>query len=158
MIGVFFFFEGPIPRRDVGDLMFETFRGPGCTEIVTDYREEKLTAVECFRKECDACGVVDKPRLDAFLDEQEIDPAFGGFVRFCEANSVSCTTLSDGMDYYIRRILSRAGLDRVDSRSNVLRFGAAGQDSVRFVPEFPYTDEVCTRCASCKRNHMVDMS
>jgi 2,3-diketo-5-methylthio-1-phosphopentane phosphatase len=165
MVRVFIDFDGTITRRDVGDLMFETFGGPACTAIVAEYRDEKISAVECFRKECEACGVVDVERLNAFCDEQEFDPSFPGFVRYCESGGIPCTVLSDGMDYYILRILSRAGLPDLPVRSNILRFGEpglpagqAGASSVRFIPEFPYSDEVCTRCASCKRNHMLGVS
>jgi 2,3-diketo-5-methylthio-1-phosphopentane phosphatase len=158
MVRVFVDFDGTITRRDVGDVMFETFGGPVCAEIVADYRDEKLSAVECFRRESVACGDVDRSRLDAFLDGQEFDPSFPGFVRFCESHNIPCTVLSDGMDYYIKRILARAGLRDLPVRSNLLRFEEGPSPSVRFVPEFPYADEVCTRCASCKRNHILELS
>src|SRR6516225_194481 len=110
MVRVFVDFDGTITRNDVGDVMFETFGGPVCAEIVAAYRDEKLSAVDCFRKESEACGDVDRGRLDGFLDEQEFDASFPGFIGFCRANGIPCTVLSDGMDYYIRRILDRAGL------------------------------------------------
>ena len=33
-----------------------------------------------------------------------------------------------------------------------------GSSKVKFQPIFPYTDEICTRCASCKRNHIVTIA
>jgi 2,3-diketo-5-methylthio-1-phosphopentane phosphatase len=159
MIRTFIDFDGTISRRDVGDLMFETFGGPRCTGIVNEYRNGALSAPECFRQECAACGDVDKARLDEFLDTQEIDPTFAEFTAWCRKNGVGCTILSDGMDYYLERILKNNGLHDVPFYANRLDLVPAGSNShVRFVPSFPYRDEACERCACCKRNHILSLS
>ncbi len=159
MIRAFIDFDGTISRRDVGDLMFETFGGPRCTEIVNEYRKGAISASECFRLECGACGEVDKARLDEFLDSQEIDRSFGEFVAWCGKNGIACTIVSDGMDYYLARILGNHGLQEVPYYANRLELVPAGPDSrVRFVPSFPYRDETCDRCACCKRNHILTLS
>jgi len=48
--------------------------------------------------------------MDGFLDAQEIDPTFADFQRFCAGRGFPLAILSDGMDYYIRRILERHAL------------------------------------------------
>jgi 2-hydroxy-3-keto-5-methylthiopentenyl-1-phosphate phosphatase len=159
MINIFTDFDGTVTRRDVGDLMFETFGGERCRTIVQEYREERLPAAECFRRECEACAAVSEAELDAFLDRQEIDETFVAFVRYCRSRGFACYVLSDGMDYYIGRILRRCALGDLPVYSNTLRFAPAGEHGrVRFSPEFPYADEVCDRCACCKRNHLLTLS
>jgi 2,3-diketo-5-methylthio-1-phosphopentane phosphatase len=119
----------------------------------------ELSAVEGFRRECEACGEVDKTALDAFLDSQEIDPTFTSFMKFCNERELAYYILSDGMDYYIKRILERNGIVGVPCYANTLELVPVhGTSNVKFVPSFPYTDEVCDRCASCKRNHMLSLS
>ena len=159
MIKIFTDFDGTITFHDVGDAMFEAFGGSQCTEIVQEYREGKISAVECFRRECTACGTVNVAELNAFLDWQEIDAAFIDFVKFVRAQNLEYYIVSDGMDYYIKRILDRHGVSDVPFFANTLRLiPMNGSSLVRFEPHFPYTDEVCDRCACCKRNHILTMS
>jgi 2-hydroxy-3-keto-5-methylthiopentenyl-1-phosphate phosphatase len=61
------------------------------------------------------------------------------------------------MDHYIRAILERHGLGHVPFVSNRLALEpGSAPGTVRFRPSFPNTDETCDRCASCKRNHMLN--
>ena len=156
MIKAFIDFDGTITTVDVGDTMFETFGGTACLRSIEEYRNEKISAVECFRQECLACGSVNKEHLDAFLDNQPIDISFAGFVEFCKARDIECTVLSDGMDYYIDRILRHHNLPAVSYYSNHLDLEPVnGSETVLFQPSFPHTDETCDRCACCKRNYIL---
>ncbi|HEV8538101.1 MAG TPA: MtnX-like HAD-IB family phosphatase [Bacteroidota bacterium] len=159
MTRIFSDFDGTITLQDVGDAMFEEFGGVGCREIVREYQSGNISAVECFRRECAACGTVNLSALHEFLDRQEIDSTFVDFVSFCRARQLELCLLSDGMDYYISRILGRHGVGDVRFFANTLRLiPVDGGSHVRFEAHFPYTDEVCDRCACCKRNHLLTMS
>lgn len=159
MLRLFIDFDGTITRQDVGDAFFERFGGVRSVAAVEAYREGRLSAAECFRQECAACGEVDAAELDAFLDAQEIDPTFADLVRFASECAFPLAILSDGMDYYIRRILERHGLGGVTFYSNTLRLiSASAPGRVTFTPEFPFRDEVCDRCACCKRNHILTLA
>ncbi len=177
MVRIFTDFDGTITRGDVGDALFERFGGADSVKAVADYRDGRLSAVSCFQAECAACGEVDVRNLRDFLDHREIDETFPEFVSWCRERGYALMILSDGMDYYIDEILSRNGLGDVEHRANHLELrvtGATGShrtadvsqksaapdmpDRVEFVPSFPHTDEVCDRCASCKRNHILTMS
>ena len=159
MIKIFIDFDGTITRQDVGDAMFEEFGGRKSLEAVSEYRAGTLSAVECFRRECEACGELDKEALDAFLDRQEIDPSFIEFVTFARSRGIECFIVSDGMDYYISRILQRHGAGDVQFFANSLSLVPVdGSSRVRLSPSFPFRDEVCDRCACCKRNHMLTLS
>lgn len=158
MIQIFCDFDGTITKRDVGDAMFERFGGGICTDIINEYREEKISAVECFRRESEACGEVDVAELHRFLSSQEIDQSFQEFVTFCREQGFALTIVSDGMDYYIKIILEQHHID-VPFFSNTLNLiPINGSSNVRFSLSFPYTDEMCDRCACCKRNHILTHS
>jgi 2-hydroxy-3-keto-5-methylthiopentenyl-1-phosphate phosphatase len=159
MIKIFIDFDGTITRQDVGDAMFETFGGETSLQAVDEYRQENISAVECFNKESAACGEFEKRALDNFLDAQEIDPTFIEFIKFCRERGIEHYIVSDGMDYYITHILQRYGLGDVPFFSNHMELVSFnGTSKVRFQPSFPFVDEVCDRCASCKRNHMLTLS
>ncbi len=158
MVHVYTDFDGTITRLDVGDAMFERFGGSQCVGIIEEYRSERISAAECFRRESAACATLRQEDLDAFLDAQEIDGTFAPFVSYCRDAGYPLTVLSDGMDYYIRRILERHGVGAVPFFSNHLDLVPAAGGAVSFSPVFPYEDEVCTRCACCKRNHILTTS
>ena len=159
MTKIFTDFDGTITLKDVGDTMFETFGGGECKDIIREYQEGKISAVECFRRESAACSHVKIDELNAFLDQQEIDETFIDFVSYCRRRQFECTILSDGMEYYIERILARHGVRDVPFFANTLHLiPVDGTSYVRFEPHFPYTDEMCDRCACCKRNHLLTLS
>jgi 2-hydroxy-3-keto-5-methylthiopentenyl-1-phosphate phosphatase len=159
MIRIFTDFDGTVTRGDVGDALFERFGGDTSVKAVEEYREGSLSAVGCFQAECAACGEVDERQFDAFLESRTIDDTFPEFVRWCRDRGYPLMILSDGMDAYIARILSRHGLAGVEVRANHLDLTPApSPGAVTFVPSFPYTDEECDRCACCKRNQMLTAS
>lgn len=159
MIRVFVDFDGTITLQDVGDAMFERFGGREAVDAVAAYRAGTMSAAACFDVECRACGSPDVADLDAFLDSCGIDGSFVPFSAFAREHGMPLTILSDGMDYYIARILGRHGLASVPFRANHLELTQTGVPGrIRLVPSFPYTDETCDRCACCKRNQMITMS
>ncbi|MGO9462076.1 MAG: haloacid dehalogenase-like hydrolase [Rhodomicrobium sp.] len=59
-------------------------------------------------------------KLDEAVDALEIDPTFPAFTQFCSAAGIELIVVSDGVDYFIRRMLQRAGLGRLPVRANRL--------------------------------------
>jgi len=157
MLKVFVDFDNTVTVGDLGDALFLHFGGEACAQYDAQYKDGLLTAKECLTKKCEACGFVDRSRLDDFLRSQRVDSTFSDFVRFCEGRRVTLAIVSDGLDYYIDTVLRQQGWEHVPSFSNAVRFAGTG-DGVRMVPTFPHDDEVCTRCACCKRNIMLSHS
>lgn len=158
MIKIFIDFDGTITKQDVGDAMFEKFGGKQCLEFIKEYHQGLISATECFQRECSACNGTEQHTLNEFLDKQEIDSTFFDFQQFCNENKLEYIILSDGMDYYIQRILAKNGINNMPYFANHLELiPINGTREVRFIPAFQYTDEVCDRCACCKRNHMLTL-
>jgi 2-hydroxy-3-keto-5-methylthiopentenyl-1-phosphate phosphatase len=156
MVKIFIDFDGTITRKDVGDELFEKFGGTVCKSHVSDYRRGLIIAVECFRLESAACGEINRSLLDGFILQQDIDPSVRDFFQFCGENGFECCIVSDGMDYYIGKILAHNGIGNVPYFANHLELIPAGRNGiVTLCPSFPFTDEECDRCACCKRNIML---
>lgn len=158
MIKIFIDFDGTITKGDLGDNLFYYFGGPVCTKIIEDYRSGLISAADCFTREAKACGNVSQKDVSDFIDKQEIDTSFIKFTRFCrEKNSdphqIKLYILSDGLDYYIERVLQNYGISDIPFFANKLEFVKTGMKIT-----FPYSDEDCDRCANCKRNHMLTLS
>ena len=149
-------FDGTITRHDVGNVMFRTFGGLVCDTLVARYREGEIGARECFLGEAAAMGRFRVQELNAFLDSQEIDSSFAGLVDFCGSAGIELRILSDGLSYYVERILARHGLAAVPFFANTLTLMDWNDDgTARAEIAFPHGDAECARCACCKRNIML---
>jgi 2-hydroxy-3-keto-5-methylthiopentenyl-1-phosphate phosphatase len=86
-----------------------------------------------------------------------VDEHFGEFRTFCARNKIPLTILSDGLDFYVERVLRGAGLNDCVFFANHLEFvKVAG--GTRMDVSFPFTDSECEFCGNCKRNHMLTSS
>jgi HAD superfamily phosphoserine phosphatase-like hydrolase len=127
MINVFIDFDGTITKGDFGDLFFERFGGKAATQAVKDYRSGLINAVECFTREADACVMSAEGEAAEFIDQQKIDPTFIDFVNFCNQHKdgerqIKYFIVSDGLDYYIERILQNNSLQNIPYFSNRVTF------------------------------------
>jgi len=142
-------FDGTISKEDVTDLVLERFARPQWREIESDWVEGKITSTECMKRQIALIRTTPHD-LDAFLDEIEIDSGFVSFKRFCDANNLRLTVVSDGVDYFIRRILLNHGMSGIDVRANTLvREYRSGE--TRFSLLFPFARSHCqTGSGVCK--------
>jgi 2,3-diketo-5-methylthio-1-phosphopentane phosphatase len=157
MVRVFCDFDGTAAAEDVGNRLFHTFAGDRASEIVAEYLEGRATARECLRDECAAVGNISEHDLASFVDGFGLDPFFKEFVQFCRSHEIPLTILSDGLDFYVERILKANGLEGIPFFANHLELVQV-EGATRMVPSFPYTDSECVRCGNCKRNHILTLS
>ncbi len=149
-------FDGTITRQDVGNAFFRSCGGAACDDLVGRFRAGEISARECFTREAEAMGRVAPDALGDLVDAQEIDASFGNLVAFCAGRDVALLVVSDGLDWYIRRILARHGFPDVPFVSNTASFVRAGDDGrAEIAVGFPHSDAACDRCACCKRNIML---
>ncbi len=153
---IFVDFDGTITKEDVGNAFFRKFGGDVCTSYIAEYKAEKISAKELFRKEVAAIGVLDVFRAHEFLHLQRIDEGFIRFVEFCRRHEVEFHIVSDGLDYYIKEILKHNGIEDVSFFANRLELVPADSDMASAAISFPFDDAECSRCACCKRNIMLN--
>ncbi len=144
-------FDGTITREDVGDAFFLRFGGAACTDHVRAYREGRISARECFTREAGEILRLPLQEADAFARSKVLTPGFVEFVGYAGEHGLELHVLSDGLDFYIERILAANGLNGLSVFSNSLRL-----DPLSVV--FPYPAEECDRCACCKRNIMLNLT
>ena len=152
---VFIDFDGTITKQDVGNAFFKEFGGESCTEYIAEYKSEKISAKELFRKEVAAIGLLDEKKAKKFLHHQTLDGSFKGFVGYCRSHNIEFHVVSDGLDYYIEEILKHHGIEGVSFFSNRLEVLPAENGFAKLTIAFPFDDADCTRCACCKRNIML---
>jgi 2,3-diketo-5-methylthio-1-phosphopentane phosphatase len=117
-------FDGTISRRDTTDFVLERLADPAWRTLEDDWVASRISAAECMRGQIALIGGA-QADLDDLLDTVELDPGFTTFVDWCEAHGLPVSIASDGVDYFIGRILRRHGLDELEVVANQL-VGAPG--------------------------------
>jgi 2,3-diketo-5-methylthio-1-phosphopentane phosphatase len=139
-------FDGTIALEDVTDSVLERFALPGWEEIEGAWKKGLIGSQECMSRQI-ALIRATRDELDAHLDTVAIDPGFAGFSAFCAHEGLPLTVVSDGMDYAIRRILSRHGLDHLPVLANHLE--QVGTDRYRLTS--PHANAACAKASgTCK--------
>ena len=110
-------FDGTITTQDATDYILTRLADPEWELIEQEWKAGHIGSAECMRRQI-ALIRADQQTLDATLDEIAIDPYFVEFTSFCRENGIHITIVSDGVDYFIRRILSRVGLQHLPIIAN----------------------------------------
>jgi 2-hydroxy-3-keto-5-methylthiopentenyl-1-phosphate phosphatase len=112
-------FDGTVSRRDTTDFVLERLADPGWRTLEEDWVATRISAAECMRGQVALIGG-GQDDLDALLDTVELDPGFAAFVDWCQAHGLPVSIASDGVDYFIGRILRRHGLEGLEVVANQL--------------------------------------
>ncbi|HAB51568.1 MAG: 2-hydroxy-3-keto-5-methylthiopentenyl-1-phosphate phosphatase [Ignavibacteria bacterium RIFOXYB2_FULL_35_12] len=152
---VFVDFDGTITKVDVGEAIFRAFGNAVETNIiVADLLSGKITARMCWELLFATIKNINLAKLNNFIDQMNIDPTFNQFHKYCLENEIELFVLSDGFDYYIKRIFKKAKLNNLNIFANSLIIN----DKNEMIPAFPYFDIDCQTSANCKRNHILNNS
>lgn len=130
-------FDGTITRQDTTDLVLERLADRRWAALQDAWLAGKLSGADCMTGQIALVGG-SQAELDAVLDSVQLDPGFAEFVAWCEAFGFPISIVSDGVDRFIDRILTRAGLDRVTATANRLE-GEAGAWRL----ELPWRERDC---------------
>ncbi len=116
---VFTDFDGTVARQDVTDVVLQRFAPPEWEAIEAAWRSGEIDAATCMRRQV---ALIEAPAraLDALLDELEVDPGFPRFAEWCHEEGIPLAIVSDGVDYFARRILARHGLGHMPVFANQL--------------------------------------
>jgi 2-hydroxy-3-keto-5-methylthiopentenyl-1-phosphate phosphatase len=142
-------FDGTIALDDTTDTLLERFARPGWEVLESDWRQGSIGSHDCMAGQV-ALLDMNRDELDAHLAECAIDPAFPAFVKAAHGAGVHIEVLSDGLDYAIRTILGRNGLDWLPITSNRLESIGAREWRLEF-PNASATCRVASGTCKCAR-------
>ena len=144
-------FDGTITQQDVGALLFNTYSKNESQKIVSLWLKGEIGSRECLERECQLIQITPS-ELRNFALAQKIDVHFPAFVDLCKREKLELVIVSDGLDFYIKLILEKYGLDEIPFYSNLLEFDNGDLDL-----EFPYFDRGCGNCGNCKKYHLKNL-
>lgn len=151
---VFVDFDGTITSEDVGDAIFREFGDLKDVEkIIEELHNGKISSRQCWDILCNSVKKIDENELLLFIDKMNIEPTFKSFVNLCDENKITLFILSDGFDYYIKRILNREGLSHLKYFANKLRI-----NEDKLIPEYPYFNPDYPVSANPKQYHIINNS
>jgi 2-hydroxy-3-keto-5-methylthiopentenyl-1-phosphate phosphatase len=144
-------FDGTVAQDDVGNLLFTTYaEGGSSTEIVRRWKRGEISSRQCLEGEA-RLARVDEPELERFVCQRRLDPYFKDFHDFATKRGMEVAIVSDGLDFYIERMLVRNGLGQIEFFSNRLTI-----EGDRLSIDFPHYNLMdCTDCGCCKTNHVL---
>jgi 2,3-diketo-5-methylthio-1-phosphopentane phosphatase len=145
-------FDGTVSRRDVGHHFFGSHIPDRSRwdRLLDKWRLGLISSRECLETEL-SWVEAGRDELDRFIAGESLDPYFKDFVDFCDRHHFNILITSDGLDYYIDRLLMDGGLGYLTFNANHLVFEGTRLGAV----EFPhYNTMECTRCGNCKRGHL----
>lgn len=148
---LFLDFDGTVSRRDVVDAILEAYADEKWRAIEEEWCAGRMGSRECLRAQM-ALVRATRPQLDALLDEIELDEGLVVLLETCATHSITTHIVSDGFDYCIRRILSRATPEVASLLGGVRVWASCLEPAGHpWRVEFPFFHHPCTHgCATCK--------
>jgi 2,3-diketo-5-methylthio-1-phosphopentane phosphatase len=161
---IFADFDGTISVVDTGIAVVDALQLEGAWEIEHTWRRGEIGSMECLARQW---AMVDLPPadLDALLDSFALHADFVAFEALVRQRGASLVVVSDGLDYYVDRMLGRLGLatcegERVlehpaDCVPRFANHAEVGPGGVRIT--FPHRTPVCAQCGNCKLHHLFHL-
>jgi len=143
-------FDGTIALDDVLDEVFVRYAGPQYHQIVAQWDRGEINTPEALER-CFSLLRATPAELNRYFDSVLIEPAFPAFLHFCRERGYDFHILSDGLTWYIERILNRYNLDSIPIFANIVSFDGS---EAHF--SYPWRNEDCEPCGgvcgTCKRD------
>lgn len=150
---IFSDFDGTISQSDVGNRMFHHFSAGKSDVPVERWRNDEIDSRQCLLEEAALMRDVTESELLAYIDSFEIDESFKVLADFARRHNLPLYVLSDGLDFYINRLLRKNHLDYLPVSANQARLE---QGRLKII--CPYFDNSCGNCGNCKGYHVRRLS
>lgn len=142
-------FDGTITPADTSNFLYTRFAGAG-TYYADLWERGEIGTPEELRLTF-ATIRASREAMEAALKTIPLDPVFPSFYRYCRQVGIKTAIVSDGLEWWIRVILSHHGLDEIPVYANVIQFTA---DGFRF--SHPWFDPEYPRQGTSKRTIVRD--
>ena len=146
---LFLDFDGTITRRDVVDVILESYADPNWLVYEAAWRAGRIGSRDCLHAQMSLVDLTQQ-QLDSLLDSIPVDEGLVDLFETCAAQKIPAHIISDGFDYCLDRILGRA----LNGHRSLIKSVRASHLEVSAHPwrtQFPYFQESCRHgCATCK--------
>ena len=148
---VFFDFDNTITHFDVLDDIIKHFAiDETWMELEQAWENGKIGSKECLEGQLQSIRVT-KASLSQYLSTVKLDSSFNKLITFLRRKKIKFVIVSDSFTFIIKEILRHNGIGRVKVFANEVKF-----QKDRLIPSFPFFSQECSRCAHCKKKHLLE--
>lgn len=149
-------FDGTITKEDTLNKFLSLYADKEWLRVEEKWVKGNIGSKECIERQMQLFPSIDEKTIKEFVDSIEIDPTFSDFLAYLRQENIDFYIVSDGFDYFIKRILNNNNIFDVKIFSNSLRF-----ENGKFQTNFPYFSGSCKngsgvcKCNVIKSNRIV---
>ena len=146
-------FDGTITLEDGLYQFIETYAQAGWEVVENLWATGKISSKECLIEEFNLIPNLSEKLISDFVKQVKIDSDFKNFYQAISSRNIDFYIVSDGIDYFIEKILKNFGLENVQMFSNHGEF-----DNGKFEITFPNDYSKCKNNAgTCKCKILFDL-
>ena len=146
-------FDGTITTRDAIYYFFKEHCVDGWQDVEKLWVEKKIDSKECLEREFALVPDLSQKLIDEYLATISIDKSFKNFYEVFKNNDADIFVVSDGIDYFIEKILENYGIKGIKIISNHGEFSVG---KMKF--SYPNNSKNCiNNLGTCKCNILKDM-
>jgi len=128
-------FDGTITEEDMGFLLLDSFASEGWRQLLTEYREGRMS-VGYFNTKAFAMVKADRQTLLKFVRSKvKIRAGFHELLGYCHEKGFRFAIVSNGLVFYIESILRDIGIDNIDILAAQTNFTPNGIETKYIGPE-----------------------
>jgi 2,3-diketo-5-methylthio-1-phosphopentane phosphatase len=158
---VFIDFDGTISEIDTGIAVIDALDLDEAWELEHQWRRGEIDSMQCLAGQW---GMVDLPprAIYRMIDSLKLDANFNTLAKAAIEISAGLVVVSDGLDFYVDRMLRRLGWETCDGdevlnrpRKCIPRYANHAQvtdDGIKI--SFPHRNRECDQCGNCKTGHL----
>lgn len=125
-------FDGTVTYKDVSFLLLDEFAGPQWREYWEQYQDGRITVGQ-FNELAFSMVKASRQEMLDYIDMRfRVRPGFRDLVEFCGNKGYRFVIVSNGLDFYIREILKRLGVEDTEHHAAESVFNSAGM-KVRYM-------------------------
>ncbi len=128
-------FDGTITEEDVSFLLLDIFANGDWRQLLTEYREGKISVGD-FNRKAFSMVKVDRQTLIEFVrSEVKVQAGFHELLAYCCRKSFRFVIVSNGLDFYIEAILRDIGIENMEVLAAQTHFNPKGVEVKYIGPE-----------------------
>lgn len=146
-------FDGTITELDSLFVFLVHYADKKWLDVERLWRTGKINSQECLTRQFELVPKLSQNVIDKFVDEVKLDNYFKKFNEIRLNNNVDFLIVSDGLDYFINRILQKNDINNVKIIANHAEFIDG-----KFIISYPNKNEGCaTGAGTCKCKIINDL-
>ena len=143
-------FDGTITVEDSLYNFLKNYAKPSWLDVEKMWMDKKIGSKECLKRQFELVEGLNEELIENYTDSVKIDPYFKDFIKKCNNNLI---IVSDGIDYFINKILQKNDIKGIEIISNHGEF-----ISNKFEITYPNQYRECiNNSGTCKCKIILDL-